>query len=291
LDYWLQCLNSSPEDVVELAVLAEKCGFAGIMEGDHWLMPASSSDRDPQERGPMPWDYSFSDPFVTAGAVLQATRTLRFAPGVLVLANRTNPIIVAKSCATASRISGGRFGLGVGLGWMKAEYDVAGVDFSTRAPRTEEMIEILRKLWGPGPVEHHGRFFDFPPTHNVPRPEQPIPVYIGAFVPAALRRAGRIGDGWMAAPGTVEELSAAIAIIDEARRDAGRDRERFEVFAGLKRNPDGSLPGRDEYRRAEAIGITAAKFGPIEHMVGQPYVSTAEKRRWVEDFAERVIAA
>jgi probable F420-dependent oxidoreductase len=291
MDYWLQSLNTPPEDMVKLAVLAEECGFAGIMEGDHWLMPAGSSDRDPYERGAMPWDYSFSDPFVTAGAVLQATRTLQFAPGVLVLANRTNPLIVAKSCATASRISGGRFSLGVGLGWMKEEYDVAGVDFSTRAPRTEEMVEILRKLWGPGPVEHHGRFFDFPSTHNVPRPERPIPVYIGAYVPAALRRAGRIGDGWMAAPGTVEELAAAVAIIDQARRAAGRDHERFEVFAGLKPNPDGSLPGRDDYRRAEDVGVTTAKFGPIEHTLGQPYVSTAEKHRWIEDFAERVIAA
>ena len=102
MEYWLQCLNTLPEDMVELAVFAEECGFAGIMEGDHWLMPADSADRDPHARGTMPWDYSFSDVFVTAGAVLQATRTLRFAPGVLVLANRTNPLIVAKSCATAA---------------------------------------------------------------------------------------------------------------------------------------------------------------------------------------------
>ncbi|WP_166875363.1 TIGR03619 family F420-dependent LLM class oxidoreductase [Salinibacterium sp. ZJ450] len=291
MEYWLQCVNTLPEDIVELAILAEECGFAGIMEGDHWLMPARSADKDPHERGSMPWDYSFSDVFVTAGAVLQATTRLRFAPGVLVLANRTNPVIIAKSCATASRISGGRFALGVGLGWMKEEYDVAGVDFSTRAPRTVEMIEILRKLWGPGPVEHRGRFFDFPPTHNVPRPEHPLPIYVGAFVPQALRRAGRIGDGWMAAPGTVEELAASIAIIDEARREAGRDHERFEVFAGLKRNPDGSLPGRDDFRRAEDVGVTAAKFGPFEHMLGEPYVSMEDKRRWIENFAERVIKA
>jgi probable F420-dependent oxidoreductase len=290
MKYWLQCLNTLPEDLVELAVLAEECGFAGIMEGDHWLMPATSDDKDPHERGAMPWDYAFSDVFVTAGAVLQATRTLRYSPGVLVLANRTNPLLVAKSCATAARIGGGRFALGVGLGWMKAEYDVAGVDFSTRARRTEEMIQILRKLWGPGPVEHHGRFFDFPPTYSVPRPEQPIPIYIGAFVSAALRRAGRIGDGWMAPPGTLEELAASIAILDVARRDAGRDGEQFEVFAGVKRS-DGSLPGRDDYRRAEDIGVTAAKFGPIEHVLGEPYVSPTEKRRWVEGFAERVIAA
>ncbi len=291
MEYWLQFVNTAPEDLVELAVLAEECGFAGVMEGDHWLMPATSADRDPHERGTMPWDYLFSDVFVTAGAVLHATERLRFAPGVLVLGNRTNPLIVAKSCATASRISGGRFALGVGIGWMEEEFDVAGVDFATRVPRTVEMIEILRKLWGPGPVEHHGRFFDFPSTYAVPRPEQQVPVYIGAFVPQAIRRAGRIGDGWMAAPGTVEELASSIAMIDEERRENGREHERFEVFAGLKRNLDGSLPGRDDYLRAEDVGVTAAKFGPIEHVLGEPYVSKDEKRRWIEGFAERIMAA
>lgn len=291
MKYWMQFVNTLPEDLVELAVLAEACGFEGVMEGDHWLMPAASGEKDPHERGRMPWDYAFSDVFVTAGAVLQATTRLRFSPGVLVLANRTNPLIVAKSCATASRISGGRFALGVGLGWMKEEYDVAGVDFSTRVPRTVEMIEVLRKLWEPGQVEHHGRFFDFPATYSEPRPEQRIPIYLGAFVPAAIRRAGRIADGWMAAPGTLDELAAAVAIIDEGRREAGREHDPFEVFAGLKRHPDGSLPGRDDFRRAEEVGVTAAKSGPIEHILGEPYVSLDEKRRWIGDFAERVIHA
>jgi probable F420-dependent oxidoreductase len=290
MEYWLQFVNTLPEDLVTLAVYAEECGFSGFMEGDHWLMPAEMG-RDPHERGTMPPDYAFSDVFVTAGAVLQATRTLKVAPGVLVLANRTNPLLVAKSCATVSRIGQGRFGLGVGLGWMKEEYEVAGVDFSTRVARTEEMIEILRKVWGPGPVEHDGNHFEFPATYSVPRPEQPIPIYLGAFVPAALRRAGRIADGWMAPPGTLDELASCIGIIHEARRDAGRDDRPFEVFAGLKRRDDGSLPDRDDYRRAEDIGVTAVKFGPFEHLLGEPYLSLDEKRRWIGDFAERVIHA
>jgi probable F420-dependent oxidoreductase len=291
MEYWIQCVNTLPEDFVALAILAEECGFSGIMEGDHWLMPATSPDRDPHERGSMPWDYSFSDVFATAAAALQATRTLRVAPGVLVLANRTNPLLIAKSCATVSRIGQGRFGLGVGLGWMIEEYDVAGVDYAERVPRTEEMIEILRKVWGPGPVEHHGRFFDIPSTYSEPRPEGRVPIYVGAFVAAAFRRAGRIADGWMGAPGNLEELATAIAIIDEARREAGREREPFEVFAGLKRNGDGSLPGRNDYLRAEEIGVTAAKVGPVEHVLGETYLTVDEKRRWLEDFAERVIRA
>lgn len=289
MEYWLQCVNTLPEDLVELAILAEECGFTGIMEGDHWLMPAASVDRDPHERGSMPWDYAFSDVFVTAGAVLQATRTLQFAPGVLVLGNRTNPLLVAKSCATASRIGGGRFALGVGLGWMKEEFDVAGVDYSTRAARMEEMIEILRKVWGEGPVEHHGRFFDFPATYSLPQPEQSIPIYIGAFAPVALRRAGRIADGWMAPPGTLEELAASIALIHEAREESDRAGDSFKVFAGLRKNPDGSTPGRDDYRRAEDIGVAAAKCGPLEHVLGEPYVTLDQKREAIEQFAERVI--
>lgn len=291
MEFWLQLVNTPPEDIVELAVFAEARGFSGVMEGDHWLMPAGSADRDPYERGSMPWDYSFSDVFATGAAVLQATTTLRFAPGVLIAANRTNPLLVAKSCATVSRLSGGRFELGVGLGWMKEEFDVAGVEFDSRAERTEEMIEVLRKLWAPGPVEHHGRHFAFPSTYAEPRPAHPIPIHIGAYASVALRRAGRIADGWMAAPGTLEDLAARIAVIDHARREADRLREPFEIFAGLKRRADGTLPGRDDFRRAEDLGVTRAKFGPIEHILGEPYVTTQEKMHWIDDFAERVIAA
>lgn len=95
----------------------------------------------------------------------------------------------------------------------------------------------------------------------------------------------------MAPSGTVDELAAAITIIDQARREAGRDSQPFEVFAGLKRHADGSLPGRDDFRRAEDAGVTAGKFGPIEHTLGEPYVSMDVKRRMIEDFAKRVIAA
>ncbi len=290
MTFWLHIHNTPPEQMVELALLAESLGFEGVLGDDHWFMPAGSDSHDPNERAPLPWDYVFPDLFVTGATILASTKRLRFGSCIMVLANRTNPFLVAKAAATLARVSGDRFLLGVGAGWMKEEYDLAGVDFSTRVPRMVEMIEILRKLWGPGPVAHDGRFFQFPPTYAQPAPANPIPVYIGSIAPPALRRTGRIGDGWMGMTASLDELPDQIALINEGRREAGRENEPFEFMIGLRPHADGSLPTAEDYRRAAALGITKHHFGPIEHMIGKPYPSFEEKKRVIEEFAERVIA-
>ena len=290
MSYWLHIHNTQPEQMVALAHLAEEVGFEGVLGDDHWFMPAGSDDHDPNERAPLPWDYVFPDLFVTGATILASTTRLKFGSCIMVLANRTNPFLVAKAAATLSRVSGNRFILGVGAGWMRDEYDMAGIDFSTRVPRTVEMIEILRKLWGEGPVSHEGRFFTFPPTHAEPRPTQPIPIYIGSVAPPALVRTGRIGDGWMGMTATLEELPAQIALIEQGRREAGREHAPFEFMVGLRPHGDGTLPALDDYRRAADLGITKHHFGPIEHMIGKIYPSFDEKRRVIEDFANRIIA-
>ncbi|MER7684964.1 TIGR03619 family F420-dependent LLM class oxidoreductase [Streptomyces sp. NPDC097610] len=290
MGYWLQTINTAPEELLELCVLAEELGFEGVTEGDHWFMPADSDEADPDERAAMPWDYSFNDPFVTAGAVLTNTSTLKFGPGVLVLANRTNAFTVAKAAATAARIGGDRFVLGVGAGWMKEEYDIAGVDWSTRVPRTVEMIDVLRKLWTGGPVEHHGRFFDFRPTHAYPAPNRPIPIYLGGLAPAALRRAGRVADGLMGAASRLEEIEQQIACVEEGRREADREKEPFHYMSGLSHGADGGPPTADDHRRLIDLGVTQIKFGPVEHRLGKPYCTFEEKKREVERFAESVMS-
>jgi len=287
--YWLQMLNTQAEDLVELCRFAEDCGFEGVLEGDHWFMPALSGNHDPDERAPMPWDYSFLDISAAAGYALASTKRLKFGSGVMVLANRTNPFLVAKGAATLARLSGDRFVLGVGIGWMKEEYDIAGVDWRTRAPRTEEMVEVLRKLWGRGPVEHHGRFFDFQPTYAHPEPARPVPIYIGAVAPPALRRAGRIGDGWMSMSSPVAAIAEQLQLVNEGRREAGRENEPFEVLAGLARDADGRSPTADDYRRARDIGVTQIKFGPVEHRIGKLYCTLDEKKRAIERFAREVM--
>jgi probable F420-dependent oxidoreductase len=287
--YWLHLHNTLPEDAVEIAVLAEQLGFEGVLGDDHWFMPAASDNADPNERAVLPWDYNFPDMFVTGASLLARTTTLKFGSCIMVLGNRTNPFLVAKQCATLARVSGDRFLLGVGIGWMKEEYDMAGVDWSTRAPRMAEMIDILRKLWGEGPVSHTGEHFEFPATYANPRPDRPIPIYIGGIAPPALRRAGRIADGWMGMTSKLADLPAQIALIEEGRREAGREHEPFAFMCGLARNDDGTLPSRDDYARAEEMGITIGHVGPAEHALGKPYLTFDEKKRFAEEFANRVI--
>jgi probable F420-dependent oxidoreductase len=289
MNYWLHIHNMEPEHFVELARLAEEAGFEGVVGDDHWFMPAASGDHDPNERAPLPMDYLQCDALIAGAAVLASTRTLKFGTCVMVLPNRANPLIIAKAASTLAGIGNDRFVLGVGIGWMKEEYAVAGIDFTTRAARMSEMIGILRKLWGPSPVEHHGRFFDFPPTYALPAPRRAIPIYIGAVAPPALRRAGRIGDGWMGMTSTLESLPAQIALIDQGRREAGREAAPFELMVGLARRGDGTLPEAEDYRRAAEMGITQHHVGPIEHILGKVRVTFEEKKRFVREFAERVI--
>ncbi|MFA5524814.1 MAG: TIGR03619 family F420-dependent LLM class oxidoreductase [Tissierellales bacterium] len=289
MKYWLHIHNTEPEEGLKLALLAEEVGFEGVVGDDHWFMPAGSDSRDPQERGPLPAETVFPDMFVFGATILAHTKKLKYGTCVMILANRTNPFLVAKACGTLARLSDDRFVLGVGLGWMEEEYALAGVDFKTRAGRTVEMIEVLRKLWGPGPVEHHGDFFDFAATYANPRPAKPIPIYIGSAAPVALRRTGRIADGWMGMTSPLDVLPGQIALVNEGRREAQREHEPFEFMVGLPRNSDGSLPGREDYKRAEEMGVTQGHVGPIDHLLGKPFTTFDEKKRFIVDFAERVI--
>lgn len=289
MKYWLHIHNIAPEQGLELAVMAEQLGFEGVVSDDHWFMPATSENHDPNERAPLPMDTVFPDIFAFGGAVLARTRTLKFGSCIMVLANRTNPFLVAKAAATLARLSEDRFVMGVGTGWMRDEYDRAGVPWETRVPRTVEMMEIMRKLWGPGPVEHHGRFFDFPATYAEPRPSRPIPIYMGSVAPPALRRTGMVADGWMGMTSRLSELPEQIALIDAGREEAGRGRAPFDYMVGLARNEDGALPSLDDYRRAADMGVTQHHVGPIDHALGVLQSSFEDKKRFVEDFARRVI--
>ncbi|WP_327753833.1 TIGR03619 family F420-dependent LLM class oxidoreductase (plasmid) [Sphingobium sp. SJ10-10] len=289
MKFWLHIHNTLPEQGLELAVLAEQLGFEGVVSDDHWFMPAASATHDPNERAPLPMDYVFPDIFAFGGAVLARTQTLKFGSCIMVLANRTNVFLVAKAAATLARISDDRFVMGVGTGWMRDEYDMAGVSWESRVPRTVEMMEILRKLWGPGPVEHHGRFFDFPATYAEPRPSKPVPIYMGSVVPAALRRTGMVADGWMGMTSRLSELADQIALINVGREEAGRRDKAFEFMVGLARNDDGTLPSPGDYQRAAEMGVTQHHVGPIDHALGVLRSSFDDKKRFVEDFARRIM--
>jgi probable F420-dependent oxidoreductase len=194
--FWQAVSFTETDQVVEVAKLAEELGFCGVMVSDHVFHPGRLVSRYPFSADGKPdftADTDFPEPWSLIGAMASVTRTLRFTTGVYILPLR-HPLEVAKATATLSVLSGGRLALGAGLGWMQEEYAQLGRDFRTRGRRCDEMIDVLRKVWRGGMVEHHGEFYDFDPLQLSPAAAGPIPIYIGGASPAALRRAGRLGE-------------------------------------------------------------------------------------------------
>jgi probable F420-dependent oxidoreductase len=300
MKFWLHIHNSGVDQMLDIARIAEDCGYEGLVDGDHWGTPVDIKSKYPYSVDgsvPMGTTWVFADNCVAAGAVGAVTRKLKFGSSVNILPNRNNPITVAKAVTTAAIIGGNRFIFGVAAGWMKEEFDLAGIDFATRTRRMEEMIAVLRKLWGPGPVEHHGEFFDFDPIYSEPVPPAPIPIWIGGHSPAALLRAGRIGDGYMGTTVQLDAMPEMISILNQGRTEADDARRKAEfpimlaVFAQLGENPDSMLPAynRDNFKRMEDMGVTDTFVGPVPWLLGKPVSALDEKRRLIETLANDFI--
>jgi probable F420-dependent oxidoreductase len=160
---------------------------------------------------------------VLFGYLAGVTKSLEFVTGVIILPQRQT-VLVAKQAAEVDLLASGRFRLGVGIGWNAVEYEALGEDFSNRGRRSEEQIELMRRLWTERSVTFDGKFHKVTGAGLAPLPVQrPIPVWIGAGSTRGYERAGRIADGWfpMVAPGP--ELDAARAVVDGAAVAAGRD--------------------------------------------------------------------
>ncbi len=248
-----------PDHLIELARLAEQAGFDTVTVADHVVHPIEIDSPYPySSTGERSWDENtpWPDPFVAIAAMAAHTSRLRFSQGVFILAMR-DPFTAAKAIGTCARMSGNRLSLGVGLGWMREEYALLGQEFGDRGARTNEMIEVLRKLWTGKPVEHHGRFYDFDPLSMAPGVEKDIPIIVGGISKAATRRVALLGDGWAPAGLTVEQVQSAVAEIHAMRDAEGRNRKRLEIFAAC---PDAS--DVDGYRRMEDAEISHAVVKP-----------------------------
>ncbi len=195
-------------EIVERCVTAERAGFDSVWLSEHHFL----------DDGYMP------SLLVTAAAVAQATDTVQIGTAVL-LAPLHDPIRVAEDAATVDLISRGRFVLGIGAGWRPEEFDVFGVDLSERASLMRETVAVLRGAWGPGTFEYKGL-----QVNVTPKPTRPIPIWLGGFAPGAIRRAGRIADGFLgSSTGTsgIEAFARARDIALEGLAKSGRDASSF----------------------------------------------------------------
>ena len=285
MKFWQAVSFSEPEQLVEIARLVEQAGFEGILVSDHLFFPEKLASRYPYTEDGVPGftpETPWPEPFATVAAMAAVTKRLRFATMVYILPLR-HPVEVAKSCATLDVLTGGRFVLGAGAGWMKEEFDQLGVDFHTRGARFDESIALLRKLWRPGVAEHRGRFFTVPRLSMSPTPRTSVPIYIGGGSPAALRRAARLGDGWLGPGSDPAQASRDLAELGRMRAEAGRARQPFEAIVPLTTPPEPDL-----LRRLRDEGAHGTVSYPFLYALG-PSSTLDQKRRYLEGFAEGVI--
>ena len=247
--------------LVPMARAIEEAGYDTIALSDHVVHPETVKTPYPYTKdGSLRWEpfTDWPDPWVSVGAMAAVTSRVRFVTGVYVLPMR-NPFVVAKAVGTAAAISDDRLTLGIGTGWMKDEFDLLEQPFERRGRRTDEMIEVLRKLWSGGMVEHHGEFYDFDRLEMSPVPSQPIPIVVGGLSERALRRAATLGDGWFSDLHTTDELRGYLAKLRAYRADAPRADEPMQVLVSCMDAFD-----RDAYRRLEDLGVT--------HLVTKPWL-------------------
>lgn len=291
MEFWLGAAFVGTHEYLGLARAADRLGYDTVAVSDHLFYADYQSAYPYTDDGAPPYepDTHWPDVWVAIGAMAAVTERVRFATNVYIAPAR-DLFTVAKAVSTAAVLSGDRAILGVGVGWCKDEFLQTGQDFHTRGRRLDEMIPALRTLWRGGTVEHHGAHYDFGPLSIAPVPGRPVPVYIGGDSDAALRRAARLGDGWIGnRVYTEDQLADVLARLARHLSDHGRALDDLEVIA-----PIGAPPSADLYRRWADRGVTGTMAAPWWPATPEEKArhgrGLALKLAAMERFAEEVIA-
>jgi len=210
--------NYAPADLLELARAADELGFDGLWFGEHYVIPGSRQSAHPglahgethDEDAIVGQSVRIYDPWFLLGAIAGATRTLKIGTAICI-APMLHPLYLARASATAHDVSGGRFRLGLGAGWLKEEFDAFDIPFETRGARLDESIAVLRAAWQGGFFSHTGKNFEFGPLQITPHPVN-VPLVCGGNSGPALRRVVRVADAWMNS--AMVSLEEAISLRD-----------------------------------------------------------------------------
>jgi len=222
----------SPEQIVELAQLAESLRFESVWTFEHVIVPLDYASKYPYnptgKMGAAP-ETNFVDPLIALSVVAQATSTIRLGTGVNIL-SQVNPLYMAKQAASLDFISGGRFMLGVGIGWLKEEFDALGVAFERRGARFDDYLVAMKKIWSGEVVEHDSDFLTWHGFKSYPVPVQKphLPVIIGGSKGKIFERIAKHGDGWFAPTGG-DELKTSLDTLRTTCAAVGRDFSEIEI--------------------------------------------------------------
>jgi len=228
-------IGTEPASALEVCKVAEEVGFESVWGGEHVIFPTTIESAYPYTadgKVPATADTPIPDPLIWLAYVAAAAPTLRLGTCILILPQR-NPLVLAKEIATLDHLSGGRVELGIGVGWLREEFDALGVPWERRGARTDEYVEALRTVWSGRHVEFHGEFVDFEPLTCTPRPAQgaDVPILVGGDTPAAMRRAAKLADAYFPGEGTTEGLRTLIGQLEAECERQQRDPAEIEINA------------------------------------------------------------
>jgi len=249
----------NPHFHLDAALEADRLGYESVWLPEHLVFTRTMS-RSPhpgQEHPPVPPTAPIYDAFAYLAYLAAQTEHVRLGTHVFNIGLR-HPFTTARGVQTVDLLSGGRFEFGIGASWLEEEWDATELDFSTRARRVDEAVDVCKRLWTEETVSHHGEFFTFDDVVFEPKPVQKPwpPILVGGESRAALRRAARLGDGWIGMAHTPESAAAQIEALRSLLGENGRDPSRFEVVLG------GDVASRDDVRRWEALGVTRMIVSP-----------------------------
>jgi probable F420-dependent oxidoreductase len=266
--------------IAEVSAAAERCGFATLWSGEHVVMVDQSTSRYPYSADgqiAVPAQADWIDPMIGLAFAAAATSTIGIATGVLLLPEH-NAVHLAKQAATLDTLSGGRFTLGIGIGWSREEFDALGVPFERRGARTAEYVAAMRTLWRDDVASFGGEFVSFDSVRVNPKPvrDRRIPIVLGGNSDAALRRAAAWGDGWYGF--NVDDVPAAaerIATLQALCREADRDPDELRLAVALRD------PQRSDVAALADLGVDELV------VVAGPPDDPREAGEWVAGLAEQ----
>jgi probable F420-dependent oxidoreductase len=272
--------GATREVIDEVARAAEQCGFASLWSGEHVVMVDQSHSRYPYSddgRIAVPSEADWIDPMIGLSFAAAATTSIQIATGVLLLPEH-NPVLIAKQAATLDVLSGGRFTLGVGIGWSREEFEALGVPFARRAARTAEYVEAIRTIWRDDIASFQGEFVNFDSIRVNPKPlsDRRVPVMVGGNSDTALRRVAKWGDGWYGFNlDDVPAVGERLAVLQRLCDHHGRDRSQIKVAVALRD------PQPDHIDQLAALGVDELV------LVDSPPADPRDAAVWAAALADR----
>lgn len=265
---------ATPEYLTALAQAAERLGFNSIWAPEHVVLFAEhEGSRYPYSADGqigVPPNAGILDPFEVLTFIAAVTKTIRVGTGIALVAQR-NPVYTAKAAASLDWLSNGRFDFGIGLGWLKQEFDAVQVPWARRAQRTAEYVEVMKRLWTDQETSFEGEFYSLDRVWQYPKPlQQPHPpLYFGGESDAALKRAAKLGNGWFGYFQDVLSARERLSRLEELLAEQGRSRKDVRIII----TPKGHRVSPEIIEQFAELGVDELVFAAgarhIEDAIGR----------------------